>query len=81
MNQTLTLEVNPACARKLLATSFEGEYPQREGRDVDSYAIEYEMSDEEVLEWLKKVLAGHQLSAKVTYHEDGTTTYEPCIRG
>lgn len=73
-------EVKSYAARELLALSFQGAANLHDGEDLDLYHIEHELSDDDVLKMLSKVLAGEsEIRTKREVHEDGTSTHYPYL--
>jgi hypothetical protein len=70
-------EVNPKSARELLVNAFRGQIGDTQNQEVDTYEIEYKLSDEQVLGWLSEALSGRGLHTRVVYQEDGTVTHYP----
>lgn len=90
MNETTTTEpctcadvglcdIDPRHARNLLARAFEGAIRLRDGEELDTWSIEFGMSDSEVLEWLQMALTGYELRSYAVHHDDGTATHYPCL--
>lgn len=67
-------------ARELLLSACRGSFVEREGHELDTYHVEYELSDQDVIKWLNMVMVGYKLSTTTEYHDDGTVTHYPCIR-
>lgn len=68
-------------ARDLLVRAFTGAIDLKEGEEIDTYQVEYELTDEQVLEWMQMILLGYEMGFTTVYHQDGTKTHYPSIKG
>lgn len=73
--------VKPRYARAFLARAFAGSIDLKEGEELDTYQVEYELTDEQALEWMQLILIGYEMGFTTVYHQDGTKTHYPTIKG